>query len=360
MRYQTLSIGLMAAALTMSLSSAWAQDDRGRPRESEPASRPSSGSTVGSAVPRGSDGGSTSSPSAGSSSPSSNVASPSNPASAPSSWMDGGSPRPAAARAPIRPDRADRLDGAAQRPNNGSSTGDRAVPRGDSGGKASGSTASTNASSGSQSQPAPERGRAVPENSRPRGDHNQTGTAVGRTAPPYGGGGGGGYGYGYGYPVYYPSYIYDPFYSFYYSPYYNRYAYWSPYGYGYGLGYFSYDPYLFGALGYPDYSGYGGGYGVYPEAGGGGGGGGGGGVSSRAYQGAGSLRLKIKPSNAQVYIDGILVGTVDSFDGAFQKLNIDAGPHHVELRAEGYETTSFDVVITPNDTITYKGDMKRR
>lgn len=352
MRYQKLSLGLAAAALTMSLSSAWAQDDRARPRESEPASRPSSGSTVGSAVPRGSDGGSTSSPSAGTSSPSSTVGSSSSPSSsAPSSWMDGGSPRPAATRAPIRPDRADRMDAAAQRHNNGASSGERAVPRGDSGNNAAGSTASTNASSGSPSQPAPDHSRAVPENSRPRDGRNTTGTAVSRTNPPYSGGG------YYGYPAYayYPSYFYDPFYSFYYSPYYNRYAYWSPYGYGYGLGYFSYDPYLFGALAYPGY-GYGGGYGGgYPESTGGGGG-----SSYQPYHGAGSLRLKIKPSNAQVYIDGNLVGMVDSFDGAFQKLTVDAGPHHVELRAEGYETTSFDVVITPDDTITYKGDMKRR
>jgi hypothetical protein len=269
--------------------------------------------------------------------------------------MNGGSPSPAAARAPIRPDRADRLDGAAQRQNPGTSSG-TAVPRGDSGGKASGSTGSTNASAGSERQPAPDHSRAVPANSRPRDGHNPTGTAVQRTSPPYSGGG-----YYGGYPSYgyYPSYIYDPFYSFYYSPYYNRYAYWSPYGYGYGLGYFSYDPYLFGALAYPDYYGSAGGYGgggysSYPESSGGGGG------SARAYHGAGSLRLKIKPSNAQVYIDGNLVGVVDSFDGTFQKLTVDAGPHHVELRAEGYNTTSFDVMVTPDDTITYKGDMKRR
>jgi PEGA domain-containing protein len=147
------------------------------------------------------------------------------------------------------------------------------------------------------------------------------------------------YGYGYGY-------VYDPFYSYYYSPYYRGYGYWNPWGYGYGLGYFSYDPYLFGGIGDP---GYGGGYGSS-----------GGGSSVQHYQGAGSLRLKIKPANAQVYIDGYFVGVVDSFDGVFQKLNVDAGPHRVELKAEGYETTDFEVVITPGDTITYKGDMKRK
>jgi hypothetical protein len=248
-----------------------------------------------------------------------------------------------APRAPVRPDRADRLDARDQRSraNGGESTG-RAVPRNESGGRTSGSTSSTNASSGSESQPTQGHTRAVPANSRPRDGRNQTGTAVERTSPPYTGGG--------YYPVYpyYPGYIYDPFYSFYYSPYYNRYAYWNPWGYGYGLGYFSYDPYLFGAMAYPGYGGGGG----YESSGGG--------SYVQHYQGAGSLRLKIKPANAQVYVDGYYVGVVDSFDGTFQKLNVDAGPHRVELKAEGYETTDFEVVVTPGDTVTYKGEMKRR
>jgi len=239
------------------------------------------------------------------------------------------------------------------RPSGGESSG-RAVPRSESGsngggrasGSNSGSTSSTNASSGSESQPSQGHSRAIPANSRPRDGRNQTGTATERTSPPYSGGGGGyypyypGYGYGYGY-------VYDPFYSYYYSPYYRGYGYWNPWGYGYGLGYFSYDPYLFGGIGDPGYYG-------------GGGSSSGGGSYVQHYQGAGSLRLKIKPANAQVYIDGYFVGTVDSFDGVFQKLNVDAGPHRVELKAEGYQTTDFEVVVTPGDTITYKGDMKRQ
>jgi hypothetical protein len=191
----------------------------------------------------------------------------------------------------------------------------------------------------------------VPDNSRPRDGRNQTGTATERTTPYNGRSGYGAYGY---YPYYSGyGYVYDPFYSFYYSPYYNRYGYWNPWGYGYGLGYFSYDPYLFGAMGYPGYLS-GGGYGAYDP------GSSGGGSYIERYRGAGSLRLKIKPADAQVYIDGYYVGVVDSFDGLFQKLNVDAGPHKVELKAEGYETTEFEVVVTPNDTVTYKGEMKRR
>ena len=67
----------------------------------------------------------------------------------------------------------------------------------------------------------------------------------------------------------------------------------------------------------------------------------------------------MKPNNAQVFIDGYYVGLVDSFDGAFQRLGIEAGAHKVEIRAEGYETAQLDVMVTPGETVTYKGDLKR-
>ena len=62
-------------------------------------------------------------------------------------------------------------------------------------------------------------------------------------------------------------------------------------------------------------------------------GGGGSGSYSREPRDAGSLRLKIKPREAQVYVDGYLVGDVDSFDGAFQKLGIESGG--AQGRAQG-------------------------
>ena len=33
--------------------------------------------------------------------------------------------------------------------------------------------------------------------------------------------------------------------------------------------------------------------------------------------------------------------------------------HKVELKADGYEPLQFDVLITPGETTTYKGEMKR-
>jgi PEGA domain len=191
----------------------------------------------------------------------------------------------------------------------------------------------------------------VPTWSRPRGDRPATDVAVTRVGPQpprdahdrqrgYGSccysGDGGGYYYD---PYYYGGYGYGFGYGFYDRAFYG-YPFYSPFGFGYGipLGYF--DPF------YADPYDYGGGYGAY---------------SSNVYGGhdQGQLKLKVKPRNAKVYVDGYYVGLVDEFDGAFQKLTLNGGRHKVELRAEGYETTEFDVLVTPEQTVTFAGDMKK-
>ena len=73
----------------------------------------------------------------------------------------------------------------------------------------------------------------------------------------------------------------------------------------------------------------------------------------------GAIRLKITPKEALVYVDGYFAGIVDDFDGLFQKLHLEAGPHHVEVQAVGYEPLSFDVQITPDHTISYSGDLRK-
>jgi hypothetical protein len=322
-----------ATAFALSFSPVWA-DQRSRPAGSE---------STGSAQPRG--GGDSSAPSSsGSSSPSgssSSRGSAGDSSGSSGSWMGGSSSSYQPVRAPERPARAE------QRDRGGAPSSGTATPRGSSGGGGSSDGGASTRGSGGTSSSAgsndnSERSRApVPTYSRPRDGRNPQGTAVDRRNPAPGSGGG---------SVYYPGVIYDPYYYRYgyYDPYFsNRFtSYWSPFGYGYGLGYFAYDPYMYGG-GYP--SGYGGyGYDSYGGYG-----------TSQRYGETGSLRLKVKPSHAQVHIDGYYVGVVDSYDGVFQKLNIEAGPHRIELRAEGYETAQFDVMVVPGETMTYKGDMKR-
>ena len=224
------------------------------------------------------------------------------------------------------------------RPRSGSSTGqavsrDGGGSRGDSSPRGGGNTAAASAGSDSAS---PSR-RAVPEYSRPRDGRPVSGvaTARGNAPPPVNGGGN---------PII--VYPYDPW------------GYGG--GYGFGLGYMYYDPFWYGGFGYGSPYGYGsGGYGGYGGGYGYSGGGSGGYGVSQSYHETGSLRLKIDPKQAQVYVDGYYVGVIDSFDGVFQRLEIDGGGHKIELKAEGFEPMTFDVLITPGETVTYKGDLKR-
>jgi PEGA domain len=73
----------------------------------------------------------------------------------------------------------------------------------------------------------------------------------------------------------------------------------------------------------------------------------------------GALRLKVKPREASVFVDGYFAGQVDEFDGMFQRLNLDSGPHRVEITLEGHETLSFEIRVVPDRTITYEGELRR-
>ena len=48
-----------------------------------------------------------------------------------------------------------------------------------------------------------------------------------------------------------------------------------------------------------------------------------------------------------------------SSDLGGRAIKLNAGAHHVELRAPGYETLTFSVMIEPNSLVRYRGDMQR-
>ena len=122
-------------------------------------------------------------------------------------------------------------------------------------------------------------------------------------------------GFFYGYPGYYGAYGYrGPSYGY------------VPYGYDY-RGYGAVVPYGYG------YDGYGG----------------------RPY---GGVRIDLPQRDAEVFADGYFVGTVDNFDGVLQQANLEAGPHRIEIRDEGYEPIFFDVNVEPGRTITYRASMR--
>jgi len=200
-----------------------------------------------------------------------------------------------------------------QAPSGSSSDGrsGHAVPRGStgSGTMRSGDTAST----GTRDRAGDSAGASSDSTgARSRDDRTAVGHAVER--PPYSGGRGtrmiiadGGYG------GYYP---------------------WAYGGLGFGGYYGYYDPWWYDDPYQPVYVG--GGYG---------------------YDGA--LRLKVKPREASVYVDGYFAGRVDDFDGVFQRLKIESGPHRVEVRLDGYDALTFDVRIDPDRTVTYTGELKK-
>jgi hypothetical protein len=103
-----------------------------------------------------------------------------------------------------------------------------------------------------------------------------------------------------------------------------------PHGYAYPYGYRYY--------GDPGY-----GYGGYP------------GYAVRSY---GGVRIDLPQRDAEVYVDGYYAGVVGDFDGAFQQVNLEPGPHRIEIRARGYEPATFDVNIEPGRTIRYRAPLQ--
>lgn len=131
---------------------------------------------------------------------------------------------------------------------------------------------------------------------------------------------------------YYPYYAYRPGISL---GFYGRYGY--PYGYGYR--------YPYGAYGY-SYGGY------YPA------GYGYGGYGRYADEGYGGVRIQGAARNVQVFADGYYAGTVDDFDGVFQRLELEAGPHEIELRAPGFPPVKYNVNVPPGRTVTIHAEIR--
>lgn len=72
----------------------------------------------------------------------------------------------------------------------------------------------------------------------------------------------------------------------------------------------------------------------------------------------GGLVFETLPDMAQVYVDGFYVGLAQEFGLRGRAIDLTAGAHQVELRAAGYETLAFSVLIAPNEILRYRGDMQ--
>ena len=147
-----------------------------------------------------------------------------------------------------------------------------------------------------------------------------------------------GFGLWAGYPVGYPYYGY---YGYPYYPYYAPYPYAYPPAYGYP------DPYGYST---PPSSGY---STPPPES-----------TAPNTSVGvqpgtaSGGVSFEITPSNAAVFVDGTYVGTVGDFGPRSQPLGLTTERHHIEIRASGYHTMTFDADIVAGQVIPYQGTMQ--
>lgn len=74
----------------------------------------------------------------------------------------------------------------------------------------------------------------------------------------------------------------------------------------------------------------------------------------------GGIRLRIRPRDAQVFVDGHYAGLVDDFDGTFQSLRLEQGGHKIEIRLPGFEDLELDIHVQPGRTITLSETLRPR
>lgn len=125
---------------------------------------------------------------------------------------------------------------------------------------------------------------------------------------------------------------------------YGRYSGWySPYGYGYWPGYYG-----FGYWAPVYYGGYAGGGYADDD-----------GDAREPREATGSIRFRVEPKHAAIYVDGALAGIVDDFDGLTNHLRLPAGTHTYELRAEGYQSHTGTLTVVTGQTRTERVSLKR-
>ena len=77
------------------------------------------------------------------------------------------------------------------------------------------------------------------------------------------------------------------------------------------------------------------------------------------YDYASEVRVMATPREAEVYVDGYLVGTVDDFDGWSQRLRLQPGEHDIELFLDGYKGVKQRMLFRPSETYKIRATLER-
>jgi hypothetical protein len=71
------------------------------------------------------------------------------------------------------------------------------------------------------------------------------------------------------------------------------------------------------------------------------------------------LRIDVTPKEAAVYVDGYFAGTVDEFNGTFQRLHVMPGEHEIAIYLDGYRSIRERLYLSPNATRKIVGTLAR-
>jgi hypothetical protein len=77
------------------------------------------------------------------------------------------------------------------------------------------------------------------------------------------------------------------------------------------------------------------------------------------YSPEAELKLRITPKEAEVYVDGYFAGTVDDFDGAFQRLRVLPGQHEIVVYLGGYRSIKERLYLGPNTSRKLERTMEK-
>ncbi len=75
------------------------------------------------------------------------------------------------------------------------------------------------------------------------------------------------------------------------------------------------------------------------------------------YEIGSSLRVQVTPNDAEVFLDGYLVGIVDDFDGFFQRLRVRPGQHEIEIYRDGYHGVRQKIFLSAGGTFRVQHDL---
>lgn len=71
------------------------------------------------------------------------------------------------------------------------------------------------------------------------------------------------------------------------------------------------------------------------------------------------LRITVKPKEAAVYVDGYFAGSVDQFDGSFERLHVTPGEHEIVVYLAGYRSIRQKLYLSPNRSRKIDGTLER-